>query len=183
MRATLKMRSRSLTEEPPNFCTIKPIGVLSPLFLYQLTTAPTLSASRPMHGKMAQRAVRSQRCLCAGEKLGVVLVHNGHDGRPGARDVNGLRTQVLRQLKDVVTALDQRQAVLLVQHVLGRHTQQRVVALAEGRRGQRRAGQVVDGILMADHGGSAARALLVSRRKSGTNAANASSGSMSFLTL
>ena len=46
MRATLKMRSRSLTEEPPNFCTIKPIGVLSPLFLYQLTTAPTLSDSR-----------------------------------------------------------------------------------------------------------------------------------------
>ena len=28
MRATLKMRSRSLTEEPPNFCTIKPIGVI-----------------------------------------------------------------------------------------------------------------------------------------------------------
>ena len=106
-----------------------------------------------MHGKMVQRAVRSQRCLCTGEKLDVVLVHNGHDGRPGARDVNGLRTQVLRQLKDVVAALDQRQAVLLVQHVLGRHTQQRVVALAEGRRGQRRAGQVVDGILMADHGG------------------------------
>ena len=102
---------------------------------------------------MVQRAVRSQRCLCAGEKLDVVLVHNGHDGRPGARDVNGLRTQVLRQLKDVVAALDQRQAVLLVQHVLGRHTQQRVVALAEGRCGQRRAGQVVDGILMADHGG------------------------------
>ena len=64
MRATLKIRSRSFTEEPPNFCTINAISCHSPLFapsvcegytgrkrsctsgpVYHSTVAPVLSAS------------------------------------------------------------------------------------------------------------------------------------------
>ena len=78
-------------------------------------------------------------------------MHNGHDGRPCARDVHSLRTQILCQFKYLIAALDERQTVFLVQHILGCHAQQRVVALAEGGRCQRRAGQIVNGILMADH--------------------------------
>ena len=48
MRATLKIRFRSFTEEPPNFCTINAIVCHSPLVspnLYHSTVAPVLSAS------------------------------------------------------------------------------------------------------------------------------------------
>ena len=43
MRATLKIRFRSFTEEPPNFCTINAIVCHSPLI--HSTVAPVLSAS------------------------------------------------------------------------------------------------------------------------------------------
>ena len=80
-------------------------------------------------------------------------MHNGHDGRPGARNIDSQCAQILGQLKHLIAAGDEGQAVLLVQHILGSHVQQRIVAIAESGGGQRSAGQVVDRVLMADHGG------------------------------
>ena len=65
-----------------------------------------------------------------------------------------------------------------MQGILGCHAKQAVIAIAERGGSQRGAGQIIHGVLMADHIRQRGARLEVSRRKSGTKAANASCSSI-----
>ena len=103
---------------------------------------------------MRQLLVALQRRLRALKKhVRLGRAHNGKDGRPRAADKRGQCAQAVRQREHSLAALAERQAVLLVQAVLGGHGQKVVPLLAEGRCQQRRAGKIVHGVCVGHHFG------------------------------
>ena len=86
---------------------------------------------------MAKRLALFQRSAGTGEEFIIIFVDNCDDGRPGARNINAERAQILCKFEHFVSAVDQRQAVTLVQRVLGGEAEQRGVTVAEGRGGDR----------------------------------------------